>query len=95
MKILKDTNKSCYVQWVKGTNQRQEVCEQRAWVQHRTGADDWAGTQRYLNVVRCNTKGNPVGNATDFPIYSELSDEQILLAFVHAVNAITGCRLED
>jgi len=35
----------------------------------------------------------PGGNATDFPIFSDLSDEQILKAFVSAVCAITGCRL--
>ena len=39
---------------MKGTNRCQEACESRAWVQHRTGEDDWAGTQRYLNVVRCD-----------------------------------------
>ena len=41
----------------------------RAWVQHREGEDkDWAGTGRYLNVVRVDEydKG-PSGNATDFP----------------------------
>ena len=95
MKILKDTYGSSYIQWTKGRNQRQEPCQQRAWVQHRSGEDDWAGTGRYLNVVRCNQKGNPAGNATDFPIYSTLPDEQVLLAFVHSVNAITGCQPND
>jgi len=67
----------------------------RAWIQHRTDADkDWAQTGRYLNVVRVERPGQgPAGNATDFPIFSELSDEQILEAFVHSVCAITACRL--
>ncbi|MCW8346081.1 hypothetical protein MD535_08685 [Vibrio sp. ZSDZ65] len=37
----------------------------------------------------------PAGNATDFPIFSPLSDEQILIAFVTSVSAITGCELKD
>ena len=63
-----------------------------AWIQDRTGTDkDWAGTGRYLNVVRTKGPGKgPGGNATDFPITSDLSDKQILTAFVHAVSAITG-----
>ena len=63
-----------------------------AWIQHRHGTDkDWAGTGGYLNVVRTDgPNGSPGGNATDFPITSNLSDEQILAAFVHAVSAVTG-----
>ena len=63
-----------------------------AWIQDRTGTDkDWAGTGRYLNVVRTEGPGRgPGGNATDFPINSTLSDKQILTAFVHAVSAVTG-----
>jgi hypothetical protein len=33
------------------------------------------------------------GNATDFPILSNLPDEQTLIAFVSNVTAIAGCRL--
>lgn len=67
----------------------------RAWVQDRSGTDkDWAGTGRYLNVVRVKEPGvGPGGNATDFPIYNDLSDSQILTAFVHSVSAITGHKL--
>lgn len=69
----------------------------RAWIQRKTDPDkDWARTPdgRYLNVVRIERPGGgPAGNATDFPIFSTLSDEQILEAFVAAVSAITGCRL--
>jgi hypothetical protein len=63
-----------------------------AWIQDRSGTDkDWAGTGRYLNVVRTESPGaGPGGNATDFPITSSLSDKQILTAFVHAVSAVTG-----
>jgi hypothetical protein len=54
---------------------------------------DWADTGRYLNVVRIDALGKgPAGNATDFPIWSKLSDEQILEAFVSAVCGITGCK---
>lgn len=67
----------------------------RAWIQDRTGnpEKDWANTGRYLNVVRIEGPNNGTGgNATDFPIFSDLPDEQILKAFVHAVCAITGCK---
>jgi hypothetical protein len=69
----------------------------RAWVQHRTGANDFAKTPggRYLNVVRVEqpNKG-PAGNATNFLIYSSLPDEQILESFVAGVCATTGCTLQ-
>jgi len=70
----------------------------RAWIQNRSGTDkDWAGTGRYLNVVRTEGYGQgPGGNATDFPIFNDaLSDKQVLTAFVHAVSAITGQVLPD
>ena len=49
-----------------------------------------------LNVVRVEAfdKG-PAGNATDFPIFSDLSDEQILIAFVSSICAMTGCKLPE
>ena len=66
----------------------------RAWVQHRPGDTDWAGTGRYVDVVRCDPLGRPAGNPTDFPIYNkDLTDEQVLLAFVSALNTLTGCSL--
>ena len=47
----------------------------------------------YLNVVRADGPGtDPGGNATDFPIFCDLPDEQILEAFVQLVCAITGCQ---
>jgi hypothetical protein len=47
-------------------------------------------------VARITELGaGPAGNATDFPIFSSLSDEQILVAFVTSVSAITGCALKD
>jgi hypothetical protein len=91
MEISKDNNGSPYIAWESSGGYK------RAWVQRRTDPQkDWAGTGRYLNVAR--TEGldlGPAGNATDFPVYSTLSDEQILVAFVAAVCAITGCSLPD
>lgn len=85
--ILTDTKNQVYIEWETAPGGYK-----RAWIQHRTGADkDWAGTGRYLNVVRVEAPGQgPAGNATDFPIFSDLSDEQILEAFVASVCAITG-----
>lgn len=90
MIIHRDQKGQPYVEWQIGPGGFK-----RAWVQTRHDpSKDWAGTRRYLNVVRIDELGaGPGGNATDFPIFSELPDEQVLVAFVHAVSAITGCRL--
>jgi transcriptional regulator with XRE-family HTH domain len=86
-----DRNGHHYIAWKVSMGRGEH---KRAWVEHRTGAKDWAGTRRYLNVVRTESlKGGPKGNATDFPITSDLSDEQVLEAFVTATCAITGCPL--
>lgn len=85
MKIQRDGYEQPCIEWSQAENRYK-----RAWIQHRTGDKDWAGTGRYLNVVRCDSPGRPGGNPTDFPIYNDLPDEQILLSFVYAANAISG-----
>ncbi|MDX8523365.1 hypothetical protein RFM68_02510 [Mesorhizobium sp. MSK_1335] len=87
MEIQIDGNGSHYIEWHQANG-----WYKRAWVQRKTGEKDWAGTGRYLNVVRCNRPGQTGGNPTDFPVFNDLPDDQILLAFVHGVNAMTGCR---
>ena len=70
-------------------------CFKRAWIARRTGDKDWAKARdgRYLMVVRKEPGREGSGGApTDFPIFSDLPDEQILVGFVAAVNGITGCR---
>ncbi len=87
--IQRDGNGQPYIQW-------QQFGEgfKRAWIQQRSGDKDWAETGRYLNVVAAHgLTGGPAGNATDFPIFSNLPDEQVLEAFVAAVCGITGCEL--
>jgi hypothetical protein len=89
IQIQRDGNGSPYIEWEQAAGHHK-----RAWVQHKSNPDkDWAGTQRYLNVVRCETPGHPGGNPTDFPIFSMLTDEQILEGFVATVCGVTGCRL--
>ena len=92
MRIQKDTKGQPFIEWEQAPGGYK-----RAWIQRKTELDkDWARTPngRYLNVVRTEKLGaGPAGNATDFPIFSKLSDEQILLAFVASVSAITGCTL--
>ena len=93
MTIQRDGNDQPYIEWDQGQN-----CYKRAWIQKRDETDkekNYAGTPqgRYLNVVRCDRPGRPLGNPADFPIFNELPDEQILLAFVYATNAITGVKL--
>lgn len=84
MEIKRDTLGQPYIEWDQG-----QGCYKRAWIQKRDETD-YAGTGRYLNVVRCNEPGHPGGNPADFPIYNQLPDEQILLSFVYGANAITG-----
>lgn len=88
-----DTKNQPYIEW-----EQAPTGFKRAWIQRKTDPEkDWANTPsgRYLNVVRIDRRGGgPAGNATDFPIFSDLSDEQILYAFVLSVSSITGCRLE-
>lgn len=78
-----------YVEWASGPGGLK-----RAWIQNKSGAPDWANTGRYLNVVRAEQPhAGPKGQATDFPIYyseDQMSDEQILTAFVYAVCAVVG-----
>jgi hypothetical protein len=90
MIIQRDTKGQPFVEWEQAPGGYK-----RAWIQRKTDpATDWAGTGRYLNVVRIESLGQgPAGNATDFPIFCDLPDEQILEAFVISVCAITGCRL--
>ncbi len=90
--IQRDGNGQPYIQWEQAAT---PGGYKRAWVQRKTGDKDWAGTGRYLNVVRAEGPDTgPAGNPTDFPIYSQdLNDEQILEAFVAAVCAVTGCRI--
>ncbi len=84
--MARDGNDSLYIQW-----EQVPGIYKRAWVQTKPDPDkDWAGSGRYLNVVRCNDRGNPAGNATDFPIFNDLPDEVILRSFVHMVTALTG-----
>lgn len=81
LKIGHDGKGQPYIDWEIGPGGFK-----RAWVQRRTPEKDWAKTPgaRYLNVVRVEgLDQGPAGNATDFPIYSDLPDEQILVAFVH------------
>lgn len=90
MQIQYDSNDSPYIEW-----EQAEGCYKRAWIQRKKDPDkDWANTERYLNVVRCNSPGHPGGNPTDFPIFNDLPDKQILTAFVQSVNAMTGCKLK-
>lgn len=88
--IQKDGKGQPFIEWEQASGQYK-----RAWIQRKDDPEkDWAKTpqRRYLNVVRIEERGGgPAGNATDFPIFSPYSDEQILEAFVASVSAITGC----
>lgn len=93
MQIKRDGKGQPFIEWMQAPGGYK-----RAWIQRKTDPEkDWASTPegRYLNVVRVERPGaGPAGNATDFPIFSSLPDEQILIAFVAATSAVTGCPLE-
>jgi hypothetical protein len=93
MRFFKDGNGSLCVEWEQAFGHKK-----RAWVQVKIDSrKDWAKTpqQKYLNVVRVSKEtGNPGGNPTDFPIFCDMPDRQILEAFVLSVCAITGLELK-
>jgi hypothetical protein len=93
IKIETDSKGQRYIEWAQNENLPDGY--KRAWIQHKTEPDkDWAGTKRYLNVVRIDrNRPGAGGNPTDFPIFSDLPDDQVLEAFVAAVCAVTGCKL--
>lgn len=97
MDFFRDTNGSLCVEWEQAPGLG---ISRRAWVQHRSADDlekNWARVPdgRYLNVGRLNDEGNLGGIPADFPIFSRLSDRQVLVAFVYSVSAITGTELPD
>lgn len=89
--IHKDGKDQSYVEWDQGRGGLR-----RAWIRRPENPDkDQAGVGRYLNVVRVESPHTgPAGNSTDFPISSDLDDEQILVSFVTAVTSITGRELK-
>lgn len=93
LKIQRDTLGQPFIEWHQGCGGYK-----RAWIQRRNPENDWAKAldRRYLNVARIEEPGGgPAGNATDFPVFSRLSDEQLLLTFVLCVSAITGLSLKQ
>lgn len=82
MQFSTDGKGQPYVEWDIGAG-----ILKRAWIQHRKGTKDWAGTGRYLNVVRVEVPhAGPRGRAADFPIFdADATANQILTDFVHAV----------
>jgi hypothetical protein len=82
-----------YIEWAQ-TDDDNPARFKRAWISRREPDKDWAGTGRYLNVVRIDhNRAGSGGAPTDFPIYCDLTDAQVLEAFVAGVCAATGCPL--
>jgi len=91
IQIATDSLGQPYIEWAQADG---PAAYKRAWIQRKTDEKDWAGTGRYLNVVRIDQNRPGIGgNPTDRPIFCDLPDEQVLEAFVAAVCAVTGCRL--
>lgn len=89
MKFGTDGKGQTFIEWNRGRADTNGWA--RAWISHRDGEKDWAGTGRYLNATRIDAPGGgPSGTGPDFPIDSPLSDRDILRAYVVSVSAITG-----
>jgi hypothetical protein len=91
MQVQIDQSGQRYIEWEQAPG-----AFKRAWIQRKADPEkDWADAKgaRYLNVVRCNSPGHPGGNPTDFPVFNDLTDEEILIAFVATVCGITSCPL--
>jgi hypothetical protein len=91
MMIQRDGKGQPYIEWKQGKVEGRGV--RRAWIQRRTKLKDWAGTGRYLAVARCDGAGRAGALGSDFPIFSNLPDAQILQEFVRSVCRITGWKL--
>lgn len=82
-----DGRGSSYVEWDIAMG-----CHKRAWLQHRTGDRDWAGTSRYVNVTRVEgLHQGPSGIPPVFPVFREdVSDRRVLEDFVHGICGAVG-----
>lgn len=90
MNIEHDEKNQPFVAWEQGPGGFK-----RAWIRRPDNPNtDWAGTGRYINVARTESLGSgPAGQSADFPIFNDLPDEQVLMAFVASVCGITGCQI--
>jgi hypothetical protein len=90
MNVQQDKMDQPYIEWEQAPGGFK-----RAWIQRRTDPEkDWAKAPRYLNVARIEKLGAGPVQPTDFPIYSnEFTDDEILMAFVVWVSAISHHRL--
>lgn len=94
--IHRDGNNQPYVEWEQGpANKPGSGGFKRAWIRYPPTPDrDWANTGRYISIASIDALGRgPNGMSADFPIYSGLPDEQILVAFVVSMCGLTGCQI--
>ena len=85
MNVTRDKQGQLMIEW-----EMSDGGWKRAWIQDRSGSvKDWAGTGKYLNVVRVDSPGIGLGgDATDFPIFCDHPDEQVLEAFVQCHHSL-------
>ena len=85
MQIKRDGKGQMMIEW-----EQTPAGAKRAWIQHRTGTEDWANTGRYILVARTPGLGHGPAPGPDFPVHHDLPDDQALIAFVAAVCGVTG-----
>lgn len=88
-RIQHDGSEQPYIEWRQAVDANGKAHVKRAWIRHSTAENDWADVGRYLHVAR--VENGKVNASPDFPVFSDLTDEQILVAFVVSLNGIIGC----
>lgn len=89
MKIKRDSLQQPYIEW--STDEEYNV---RVWIKREKGSSFWRHI-RHLCIARCKAMGQPGANTVSIPIYSQVSDEQILAAFVGMTSVLTGAERSE
>ena len=96
MKFFTDTQGQLCLEWTHWPGQ--EGMHKRAWIQRRQprGSKDWAGAPegRYVIVASLSPDARPL-QGPDFPVFSDLSDKEVLMGIANAITGVVGCDLPE
>ena len=92
MRFFRDTRGQLALEWSHFPG-HSDGMNKRAWVQYREpeSEDDWAGSPlgRYVLVASLTASGNPL-QGPDFPVFTDKTDEQVLMDVATGMMAATG-----
>ena len=96
MRFFRDGKDQLCLEWSHWPGDEQ--FNKRAWIQYRQplSQKDWANSPegRYVIVASLTESGNPL-QGPDFPVFSTLSDKEILIGVANAFTEVTGVGLPD